>query len=106
MTTMETEQEYTLSVTFLNDKQKPAPVDGVPVWATDNSDILTLTPAPDGMSCLVQSTTISGTAKVQLTADADLGAGVASIIGTDDVTVTQRPATTVVLTPGPVSDTP
>lgn len=98
--------QFPIEVELLDDKGKPAKVDGVPVWATDNPAILTVVPAPDGMSCNVQSTGVLGTATVQFSADADLGAGVKEIIGTLEVEVTARGATTVVLKPGAVTDIP
>lgn len=98
--------QFPIAVELLDDKKKPAKVDGVPVWATDNPAILTLEPAADGLSCVVKSTGVLGTATVQFAADADLGAGTKDIIGTLEVEVTARGATTVVLTPGPVTDIP
>lgn len=103
---MLTEQTFLASVTFADSKGKPAKVDGAPVWATDNSDVLTIAPAADGMSCQVTSSIIAGAAKLKVSADADLGAGVVLIEGTLDVTVDARPATSVVITAGPATDTP
>jgi hypothetical protein len=103
---MLTEQQFTVSVKYTDSKGKAAKVDGTPTWATDNSDILTLTPAADGLSCLVVSGIVPGSAKVLNSADADLGAGVALITGTLDVSVSARPATNVTLTGDSPVDVP
>lgn len=99
-------QEFPLSVAFKDRLGNPAPVDEPPTWQTDNPAVLGLTPAPDGMSCLVRATGMVGTAAVQMTADADLGDGTKPIIGTFDVTVTAGEAVTVELADGPATEQP
>lgn len=99
-------QQVTLGVKFLDKKGQPAKVDGVPVWLTDNSEVLALTPAADGLSCLVKAVGPLGTAKVSMTADADLGAGVIDLVGVEDVTVTAGQATVVSITAGPPEEQP
>lgn len=101
---LNTIQKTTLSIQPVNAKGQPAPVDGVPTWLTDNTDVLALTPSADGLSCEVVSVGIAGTATVQVTADADLGSGTTSLVGTLDVNVALAPATSIVITPGPVTD--
>ena len=80
------------SVSFTDAKGKPARVDGIPVWASDNDDAATVVAADDGMSATVTPGTLTGpepwTANITVTADADLGEGVQPIIGTGSVTVT------------------
>ena len=98
--------QFPVSVDFKDNKGNPAKVDGAPAWATDNPAILTLEPAADGLSCVVKSTGVVGTATVQMTADADLGAGTKALLGTLEVEVTAREATSVALTPGEVTDIP
>lgn len=88
-------QQTTLSVKFVDKKGNPAAVDGVPEWSTDNTDVLSLTPAADGMACLASSLGPLGVANVTLKADADLGAGSTPIIGTLEIDVTGGTATTV-----------
>lgn len=105
-TKMNSIQEFTYAIEVLDGKNRPAPVDGPPTWLTDNTDVLALTPAADGMSCKVTAVGIAGTAKVQVTADADLGAGVETLAGIDDVEVTAAPAKTIKMTPGPITDQP
>ncbi len=104
--TLTDSQQVPVSVAITDKKGNPAKVDGVPVWQVDNPNVLALTPAADGMSCLVAAVGPLGTAKVSMTADADLGAGITEIIGVLDIEVTGGTATTVVLTPGTPTDQP
>lgn len=99
-------QQVPVVVQFVTKKGNPAPVDGIPEWTTDNSDVFSLTPAADGMSCVVAAAGPLGLGKVQVTADADLGAGVQHVIGVLDGTVTGGNAATVVLTPGTAEEQP
>lgn len=105
-TTITVSQQVPVSVSFVDKKGNPAKVDGVPQWATDNSDVLLLEPAADGLSCNVKAVGMIGTGMVQVTADADLGAGFTPIIGTLQVDVTGGTAATVVLTPGSPTEQP
>jgi hypothetical protein len=103
---MNTTQEFVVTIKPVDRKGNPAPVDGTPTWLTDNADVVALEPSNDGLSCKVTAVGIPGTASIQVTADADLGSGVVPIVGITDVEVTPAPATTIVLTPGPVTDQP
>lgn len=104
--TMNTIQQCVLTIKPVDAKGHPAPVDGIPVWLSDNTDVLSLTPADDGLTCVAAAVGIPGTAKVQVSCDADLGAGVTLLVGTLDVSVTAAPATTIVIDPGPPTDQP
>jgi len=88
-------QKVTATLKQLDKKGNLAPVDGVPVWVTDNSDMVALAPSADGMSCDVMAVGPLGTCNVQVTADADMGQGSQPIIGVGQVTVTGGQATTV-----------
>lgn len=90
-TTITTDQFYENVQLVIKDKHgNPALVDGVPVWASSDETVLSVTPAPDGMSALKIDTVATGVARVTVTADADLGAGVKPITGVSpDVTVTE-----------------
>ncbi len=80
----------TLAIT--NSAGNPAAVDGVPVWASSDETILTVLAAPDGMSAIVD-TVAPGIARISVSADADLGAGVVPLTGvSEDVNVTLDPA--------------
>jgi hypothetical protein len=94
---MSDSQQTTVAVKFVDKKGQPAPVDGIPEWSTDNTDVLALTPAADGLSCLVQAVGPLGTGTLTLKADADVGDGVTPIVGTLEVVITGGQATTVTL---------
>lgn len=78
-----------LSIT--NARGEPAPVEGVPVWASSDETVIRVTAAADGMSAVVD-TVAAGTARVTVSADADLGSGVTTITGvSEDINVTVGP---------------
>lgn len=80
----------TLSIT--NALGNPAAVDGVPVWASSDETVLTVLAGVDGMSAIVD-TVAPGIARISVSADADLGAGVVPLTGvSEDVNVTLDPA--------------
>lgn len=104
--TMTSIQQFEITIQPVDAKGKPAPLDGTPIWLTDNSDVFDITPSADGLSCTVKATGIPGVGKIQVTGDADMGAGVAPIVGLLDCEVTQAPATSIVLTPSAPVDQP
>ena len=73
----------------------PAPVDGVPVWESSDTSIVTVTAAPDGMSAVVEAVGPLGTAQVSVSADADTGEGVVTITALADIEVLASQATAV-----------
>jgi hypothetical protein len=73
----------------------PAKVDGVPVWSSTDTAILTVAAATDGLSAIVTTVGQLGTAQVNVTADADLGDGVRSIAATQDFEVKAAEAVSV-----------
>lgn len=97
MATISTDQNYpNVKLTILDSKGRPAKVDGVPVWASSDETQVTVTPAADGMSAVVDTVAPSSsgqTARITVSADADLGAGVTPLVGvSEDITVTQGPS--------------
>lgn len=98
-------QQVGLSVAVTDKKGNPAQVQD-PVWATDNSDLLTLEVAADGMSCTVKATGVLGAGTVQFTCDADLGDGVSPLIGTVAFEITAGAATVVTITEGTPTEQP
>jgi len=94
------EQKCSVAVAFKTDKGNPAPVDGVPVWASSNEAAVVVTAAADGLSAELTTPGGLGTAQISVTADADLGEGVVEIIGLLDVEVKPAGATIVEITPG------
>lgn len=99
-------QQVSVSPKFLDKKGNPAQVDGPPEWLTDNSDVLALEPATDGLSCLVKAVGALGTGTVTVRADADLGTGVVPLIGTLEIEITGSMAMQVALTPGTPTEQP
>jgi len=93
MADLTTAQQFAPTLSITNAHGNPAPVDGVPVWATSDATVITVTAAADGMSAVVSSVAPGGPARVTVTADADTGAGVATITGvSDDINVTLDPS--------------
>ncbi len=101
---MSDSQQVTVTIKAVDKKGNAASLDGVPEWSSDNSDVLALTPAADGLSCLVQAVGPLGTGSITMKADADLGAGTTEIIGTLEVNITGGQAVTVALEPGAASE--
>ena len=99
-------QQQQLSVIFTDVRGNPAQVDGAPYWACDNTDILSVTPAPDGMSCLIAAIGPLGNVRVSVQADADMGNGVVPIAGVYDVEIVSGAATTVQIQGGAITDQP
>lgn len=109
-TSILTEQFCTVSIAAFKDSRgKTVKVSDTPQWATDNSDLVTIEPAADGMSCKVTTGLMTGAAKVQMSVDADPGEAVSTIVGTAEFTITALNATTVALqvdTPADVPEPP
>jgi hypothetical protein len=59
---------------FEKDGVTPAKVNGVPVWASSDATIIAVIPSADGMSAVV-NTVAPGTARITVSADADLAVG-------------------------------
>ena len=93
-------QQVGLSIQPVDKRGNPASLDGVPVWLSSNSEVVSVVAAADGLSAVATAVGPLGTATVSVTADADLGAGVTEIAGTLDITVTAGAATTVKITAG------
>lgn len=96
---MRDDQQVQLTIQPVDKKGKPALVDGVPVWAGSDDTVILVTAAADGMSANVVGVA-PGTARVVVTADADLGTGVTNITGTLDFNITGGAAATVTITAG------
>ncbi len=93
MADINTDQQYVgVTLVITNAHGQPAPVDGVPVWASSDATVLAVTPAADGMSATID-TVAPGTGRITVSADADMGAGVTTITGvTEDINVTLGPS--------------
>lgn len=99
-------QQVTLSVAFTDKRGQPAPIDGLPSWGVDNSDVLAITPAADGMSALVAAVGPLGSGMVSVTADSAPGDPVVTFAGTLQIDVTAGPATVANITPGTPEEQP
>lgn len=110
MADINTDQNYpNVTLVITNALGQPAPVDGVPVWASSDATMLTVTPAADGLSALVD-TVGPGTARFSITADADTGSGVTTITAvSEDINITIGPkhqASVMTLTLGAPTEKP
>lgn len=99
-------QDCVLTIAPVDKKGNPAPIDGVPEWFSSNTDVLTITPAADGLSATASAVGALGDATVNVNADADMGAGTTAITGTIDITVEAGAATTVAITPSTPTEQP
>ena len=88
MTDTTTDFHFPNVTLVITDKDgKAAKVDGAPIWASSDETVISVVAAVDGMSAVVE-TVAPGTARVTVSADADLGAGSTIITGvTDDIVV-------------------
>jgi len=92
MANANTSQMFNATLAIVDSTGAAARVDGVPVWATSDGTIVSVTAAADGMSATIPCVA-PGTARVSVTADADLGSGVQTITGvSEDIVVTLDPA--------------
>ena len=93
-------KEVDVAIKPLDKKNHPAQVDGVPVWASSDPAIASVTPAADGLSAVVKATDNLGSVQISVTADADLGEGVAPITGILDLEVIGGAAATMTIVAG------
>lgn len=78
-------QSLPLSLSIADKFGNPAKVDGAPVWALTDPTLGALTVAEDGLSAVLVPAGTIGACKVQVSADADLGEGIKSILGELDI---------------------
>lgn len=90
-------QKVTLSIQPVDLKGFPAKLDGMPEWSVSDAAVGTLNVAPDGLSAVFMAGA-PGMAQVNVSADADLGAGVKTIAGTLDVQVEPGEAVSLTVT--------
>jgi hypothetical protein len=93
------DQRVTVSIQPVDRAGNPAAIDGVPVWAAATGAVA-LTPAEDGLSCVIEPVGQLGTEQVSVTCDADLGAGVRTIAGVLDIDIVAGEAVGIVINPG------
>lgn len=87
-------QKVNLSIKPLDAVGNPAALFGAPVWASSDPAILTVTPAADGMSCMVTTVGPLGTAQVTVACVASAD-GKDKLNGVLDIQVVSSEATSV-----------
>lgn len=95
-------QEQDVSVRFTNAIGNPAPINGVPVWVSDNTEILQVFPSEDGMSAVIRTVGLVGNCNVTVTANASFGETPFPISGNFQVSVNESGAVNVEFTLGDV----
>ena len=66
----------------------PATIDGVPTYTSSDTSVVTISPDPnDDKACYAVAVGGEGTATVTVECDADLGSGIRTITGTEDIEV-------------------
>jgi len=79
-------QKVTLAIAPVSKAGNPAVVESS-AWSSSDDTVLTVVAADDGMSAVATVTGVLGSAQVSVSADADMGEGVETLIGTLDVDV-------------------
>lgn len=79
-------QKCDLSISPVDKKGKHAPLDGIPDWTSSDDTVATVVASTDGLSAVVTAVDL-GSCQINVSADADLGAGVVALSGALDVTV-------------------
>jgi len=99
MTNINTTQKVALSIVpedVLGHTVPNSTITGVPLWNTTNASVVSLQVAADGFSAVAFGTG-AGTATVNIIANAGTVASPVQINGSIDITVTQAPATQLVV---------
>jgi hypothetical protein len=103
-------QQVTYSVSYVDGKGNPAPVEGAPVWEVSDTAILSVEAAPDGMSALVKAvgpvTAPGASVQLSVKVDAELDEGVTEIVGLDQITVVAGQAVSANITAGAPEEQP
>lgn len=89
-----------LSIAIKDLKNNDAKVDGVPAWSVTDPSLASLAVADDGMSAVLSPVGGLGAFKVQVHADADLGADIKDILGEMDVDIIAGDAATIAISAG------
>jgi hypothetical protein len=99
-------QQSALTVAYVDAAGNPAIVDGDPVWSVTDPAIVELTAGATPFEIVARATGVIGTAQVSVTADADLGEGVRSLVTTLDVTVVAGEAVAGNISTAPAEEQP
>jgi hypothetical protein len=94
-------QKCALAITPVDVKNNPAPVEGVPVWASSDEGAVAVDVAADGMSAVVRAVgPLTPGVQISVSADADLGEGVVPVVGLLNVQVVASQAVSVAISAG------
>ena len=96
--TITDEQKVLVTLAPTTAAGNPATLDGTPLWTITAGDA-TVEVAPDGLSCTLISGAV-GNSVIEVSADADLGEGVATITDTIDLAVVSAQASSLGLLVG------
>ncbi len=83
---MEIGQKVSAALKIVDRHGNPAPVDGNPVWSNSDESICAMVVSDDGMSAVFEALAL-GSVLIGVSADADLGQGVKSIVGSGSLSV-------------------
>lgn len=95
-------QQVDVTAKFEDKRGNPVQLSGPPNWLVDNPNLLTLTPAPDGMSCTVAAAGPLGIGTLSVTAAGPGG----DISGSMEIEVVSGAATQIELTAGTPTEQP
>jgi hypothetical protein len=88
MYTLPVDHQVQMQVSYVDSSGNPASIDGLVQWTTSDAALASVTVDPDD-STIVTVVPVGPTGQVQVTAtaDADLGAGVKSLLTVSDITL-------------------
>ncbi len=93
-------QNLPLAIAIKDRLGNDAKVDGIPAWALTDESLGKIEVAADGMSATLIPGDVTGACKLQVKADADLGAGVKEIVGELDIEFIGGDAVTISIAAG------
>jgi len=99
-----THQEAEVAVEYKDKYGNPAVIDGNPIWAVSNADILRVISTNRPNVVIIQAVGPMGSSQVSVTADADLGEGVRELIALQEVSVVAGEAVAATMSFGAVRD--
>lgn len=99
-------QSLPLSIAIQDRFGNKAPVDGIPEWSLTAPDSATLSVSADGMSAILTPSGPLVPFEVHVNADADLGAGVKSILGVLPIEMMPGDAEIIAIAAGSPTDMP
>lgn len=93
-------EKVALTIAPVDAAGNPAKVDGAPVWVSSDSAVVEVVAATDGLSAVATAVGPLGSARVTVTADADLGSGIEEISGFLDIEVGPSKAVSLAISAG------